>query len=274
MNYSLAETRVNGGNAKKTGKAEKAKKANNPAFYDDPDIICETKGKKNIPLPFEKTKEPKDWTNDERMAWIEAYDHIIRSAINPFSELTKMSYLDMDDLYQSSLVIVLNSFDKYDASKNTKLTTYIYRAIKNELISKHRFVNSKKRKGDIFIMALTHQDDDKDDYKKKSNVISDVNSDFSKSDTLHTYAASVDTCVQNRILLQQIYGILSDRRNFCEADMDIFLRCVSGESQLDVAADYGIQQATVCGITRRVRAKLYAYMERSKMIEKDELVVS
>ncbi len=222
---------------------------------------------KNLPkelLPFEKEKHPRDWSEREKEEWLEAYDGIIKSAIYPYRKLVYITCMDMDDLYQTAVCVVLNCFERYDENTGTKLSTFCYRSIVNELISKFRAVNSQKRKGEISAASLDYSADDSG--RAESPRTSLLNMDLAKDDGLRCRPCDVETQVEQRLLMEKILEVLNTGVAK-EMDREIFLRCVSGESQLDIADDYSIPQTTVCSINRRVRTMLRNYFNRNGYLD-------
>ena len=217
-------------------------------------------------LQFELERDPCDWTEEEKEEWLNTYGRIIHAAIQPYTQIISVSYMDYDDLWQVAMEVVLHCFDCYNRSLNTKLSTYVYRSVSNQLVSSFRAINTKKRKNDMTNLGFSEVPVTADAANADLSMV-DVNSDFSRYDGLHTYDADLDTQVGRRILVQKVMALLETK--FTAEESDIFLRCASGESQIEIVASYGLPQATVCGINRRVKLRLYTYLTRSKLVDED-----
>ena len=86
------------------------------------------------------------WTIDERVAYFEKCKPQLRLMCAKCAIDLRDPSIDTDDLLQEVSVILFRCYDSYDPEKPANFSTYVYKAVRNALVSKVREVSSQKRK--------------------------------------------------------------------------------------------------------------------------------
>ena len=95
-------------------------------------------------------RPPREWTDDEKILWMGENKKIILSALQSY----RISY-EIDDLQQMAAEATLKAFENFDPQRGVKLSTYVYRAIKNEINMQIRSDKAQKRSAVVVPFSST-----------------------------------------------------------------------------------------------------------------------
>ena len=150
---------------------------------------------------------------------------------------------DIDELISIGTVGLIKAIDSFDASKGTRLATYAYRCIENEILMLFR--SNKKQKGETFLHDPIGVD-------KEGNEISLIDVLSSDKDSV---VEKVESNIQIRALYAKINTALSER----EGEI-IRMRygLVDGKckTQREIASLLGISRSYVSRIEKKALKKL------------------
>lgn len=192
--------------------------------------------------PDLKPNDPKNWSNEKKEAWLAENEKIIHRAIQSYRNV-----YEYDDLRQMAYEAALKAFNAFDPSRSVKLSTYVFRAIKNEINMAIRADTAKKRSATVVPFS---QSDGEDGVAGRGAE----NMDTSESDWLHQPQTSIESAIEKREACIFIRKVVKEK--LTDTEQTVFRMMVSGETQVEIGKHLMCSQAKISNIQRIVRAKL------------------
>lgn len=198
---------------------------------------------------------PKDWTMEEKERFYLENTRLLHKAIQPYK-----SIFEYDDLQQDAALAWWKAYDSYDPLRKVKLTTYIFRAIKNEINMKIRANTSNKRTAHIVPFDWVS---DSDKGKELSGM---DNLDLSQTDGLHPTQKSLDEQVADREIAEAAKRNIN--KILTEQEQVIFRLSLNGKTQKEIGMRMGQSQAKISNTLKMIRSKLiYELLEEGFNLE-------
>jgi len=185
---------------------------------------------------------PREWSQDEKAKWLEENAKVMHKAIQSF----RNAY-EYDDLKQMACEAALKAFNAYDYQRKVKLSTYVYRAIRNEVNMRIRADSAQKRTAKIVPLGIVEEDDG-------SPHMGAENKDTSNTDFLHHPQTSIENQIERREACAYVRKIM--REQFSDTERLVFEMMVAGETQVNIGKAVHCSQAKVSNLQRIIRAKL------------------
>ncbi len=195
-----------------------------------------------VPVPDPNVVHPSTWSDDEKIAWMAENEKIIGKALSSYRGM-----IEEEDLRQMASEAILKTYVGYDPSKHVKLSTYAYRAIRNEVNMYIRAASAKKRSASIVPYGQTESEDG-------TTIAGAENLDTSDVDWLHVPQLSVESEIERREACAFIRKIVS--RKLTEQEQEIFEMMVAGMTQVAIGEELNCSQAKVSNTQKIIRAKL------------------
>lgn len=192
--------------------------------------------------PDLKPNDPKNWSNEQKEAWLADNEKIIHRAIQSYRNV-----YEYDDLQQMAYEASLKAFNAFDPTRNVKLSTYVYRAVKNEVNMSIRADAAKKRTATVVPFSQTDPDDG-------VSSMGAENLDTSDSDWLHQPQVPIESEIEKREACIYIRKIVEEK--LTDTEQTVFRMMVNGETQVNIGKCLGCSQAKISNIQRIIRAKL------------------
>ena len=202
--------------------------------------------------PDDSALIPKEWTQEEKEKWFKDNEKIIHRAIQSYR-----SAYEYDDLQQMAKEAALKAFNAYDYRRGVKLSTYVYRSIRNEINMHVRADNAQKRTAVIVPLVSIESDDG-------ASYLGAEEKDTSRSDMLHAPQESVEAAIERREACDFIQKVV--REQFSETERIVFELMITGETQVNIGKRLHCSQAKVSNLQRHIREKLI-YALRSAEFE-------
>jgi len=185
---------------------------------------------------------PREWSQEEKEEWFRKNERIIHRAIQSY----RNAY-EYDDLQQMANEATLKAFNAYDFQRGVKLSTYVYRAIRNEVNMRVRADNAQKRTAIIVPLVSSECEDG-------TSCQGAEEKDTSGTDALHTPQESVETTIERRETCDYIRKVI--REQFSHTERIVFELMIAGETQVKIGERLNCSQAKVSNLQRHIREKL------------------
>lgn len=192
---------------------------------------------------------PREWSQEEKEEWFRKNERIIHRAIQSY----RNAY-EYDDLQQMANEATLKAFNAYDFQRGVKLSTYVYRAIRNEVNMRVRADNAQKRTAIIVPLVSSESEDG-------TSCQGAEEKDTSGTDALHTPQESVEITIERRETCNYIRKIV--REQFSNTERLVFELMIAGETQVNIGERLHCSQAKVSNLQRHIREKLIYELHRA-----------
>ena len=166
-------------------------------------------------------RPPREWTDDEKILWMGENKKIILSALQSY----RISY-EIDDLQQMAAEATLKAFENFDPQRGVKLSTYVYRAIKNEINMQIRSDKAQKRSAVVVPFSSTETLDGQ-------SSLGYENIDTSQTDWLHQPQMAVDKRLEYQEAIKYLRELIELRLS--RQEREVLTRSLKGETQVAIA---------------------------------------
>ena len=198
---------------------------------------------------MDPSRPPREWTDDEKILWMEENKKIILSAVQSY----RIAY-EIDDLQQMAAEATLKAFENFDPKRGVKLSTYVYRAIKNEINMQIRSDKAQKRSAVVVPFSSTETMDGQ-------SSLGYENVDTSQTDWLHQPQMAVDKRLEYQEAIKYLRQLIEVKLS--RQEREVLLRMLNGETQVSIAKLMGCSQAKISNMYKMIRAKLIYEMLRA-----------
>ncbi len=198
--------------------------------------------KNAAPFPDPNVVHPSKWSDEEKVAWISANERIIGKALSSYRGM-----FEEEDLRQMANEAILKVYNGYEPNRGVKLSTYAYRAIRNEVNMYIRAATAKKRSASVVPYNQTENEDG-------TTMGGAENLDTSDVDWLHVPQLSVESEIERREACAFIRKIVA--KKLTQQEQDIFELMVAGATQVMIGAEIGCSQAKISNAQKVIRAKI------------------
>lgn len=198
---------------------------------------------------MDSNKPPREWTDEEKILWMEENRKIILSAVQSY----RVSY-EIDDLQQMAAEATLKAFENFDPKRGVKLSTYVFRAIKNEINMQVRSDKAQKRSAVVVPFSSTETLDGQ-------ATLGYENIDTSRTDWLHQPQMSIDKRLEYQEAIRYLRSLIETRLS--RQEREVLIRTLNGETQVSIARLIGCSQAKISNMYKMIRAKLIYEMRKA-----------
>lgn len=186
------------------------------------------------------------------------YQENIRLIHSVAQSYNKSGY-EYEELFSEATLGFVKGLQTYDESKGTKISTYLYKCMRNEINQRIRKDNAKSRTA----VVISY---DAEMPGKDGRTMSGIeNMDLSQIDTLHGFTEDMELVVEAKDILIAAQRIV--KTYLTENERKAFTMRMNGKTQNEIAKVLNLSQANISKTLKMARAKLAYYLKEEGYID-------
>lgn len=194
-------------------------------------------------------------TQDQMDAYYRKNVKLIHSVVQGYGK----SGYEYDELFSEATIGFVKGLQTYDESKGTKMSTYLYKCMRNEINQRIRKDNAKSRTAVVISF-------DADVIGKDGRTMTGIeNLDLAITDSIHGFTEDMDKVLEAKDTLQAAQMIV--RTYLTETERKAFNLRMQGKTQNDIAIILNLSQANISKTLKMARCKLAYYLQVGGYIE-------